>query len=99
MKKSSKLLNEIIAYSFVTLIVTIVIVTLSWILFKILNAIFAFLNLNFHLELVYILLGLIIFTLINLLSSSNSMKYKYHSKTAQNEEDWRWIRDYVGDDY
>jgi competence protein ComGC len=54
---------------------------------------------NFHFELVDILIGMVVITLILLLTSSDTSNYKSLSKTGQNEEDWRWIRDYVGDGY
>jgi hypothetical protein len=99
MKIPSKYFKDIIAYGFMILLVSIVIVILSWIVFKIGNSIFSLLNTNFHFELVDILIGMVVITLILLLTSSDTSNYKSLSKTGQNEEDWRWIRDYVGDDY
>lgn len=99
MKIPSKYLKDIIAYGFMILLVSIVIVILSWIVFKIGNSIFSLLNMNFHFELVDILIGMVVITLILLLTSSDTSNYKSLSKTGQNEEDWRWIRDYVGNDY
>jgi len=99
MKKPTKYLKDIIAYSLIILLVSILIVILSWIVFKIGNSIFSLLNMNFHFELVDILIGMVVITLIILLTSGDTSNYKSLSKTAQNEDDWRWVRDYVGDDY
>jgi hypothetical protein len=99
MKIPSKYFKDIIAYSLIILLISIVILILSWIVFKIGNSIFSLLNMNFHFELVDILIGMVVITLIILLTSGDTSNYKSLSKTGQNEEDWRWIRDYVGDDY
>jgi hypothetical protein len=103
MKKPTKYLKDIIAYSLIILLVSILIVILSWIFYELFNSLFLYFDSNIHVEFYFVLISVIMcvtaIILLSMLFYKTSPKSSFKSKAMQYEEDSRWFHDYCGDDY
>jgi preprotein translocase subunit SecY len=102
-----KILKTILMYTLIigiSLIVYIgIILGLSWIIYKLSDVLFSYFDIRLQFELTYIFAVLLVISvlvvLLLILVQSKKSNITSSSKVWQNEEDYRLIAEYMGDEY
>lgn len=101
MKNSKRILQSTVIIGIMLFIFSVIIFILSWIIYKSGNFLFSFFGSDIQLNMTSVLITLfniaVIIVLTSLLVGRN--KNKSQSKAMKYEDDYRWINDYMGDEY
>ena len=101
MKNSSKILLIIIIVGIMLFIFSVIIFILSWIIYKSGIFLFSYFCSDIQLNMTSVLITLFIIEVIIVLTSLliGRNKNKSQSMAMKYEDEYRWINDYMGDEY
>lgn len=101
MKNLSKFSQKIIFVGIVLFIISAIIFILSWIIYRSGNFLFSYFGSDIQVDMTSVLITLFIIAALVILPSLliGRNKSKSQSKAMKYEDDYRWINEYMGDEY